>query len=331
MMAKPKIFVTRLIPEEGLAMLRDVVEMKVWEDELPPPHDVLQKEVREIDGLVSLLTDKIDAELMDLNPRLKVVSNYAVGYDNIDIPAATARGIPVGNTPGVLTDTTADLAFTLLMASARRIQESIDYVRAGKWKTWGPMLLTGLDIHGATLGVVGFGRIGQGMAKRASGFGMRVLYYDVHRREDLEKSMGVTYADMDTLLRESDFITMHTDLNESTRHMLNAAAFAKMKRTAYVINTARGPIIDPQALYDALQAGKIAGAALDVTEPEPIPMDSPLLKLPNCLIVPHIASASVATRAKMAQMAAANLVAGIRGDKLPTCVNPAVYEKGIRK
>ena len=330
-MAKPKIFVTRLIPEEGLAMLRDVVEMKVWEDELPPPRDVLLKEVREIDGLVSLLTDKVDAELMDLNPRLKVVSNYAVGYDNIDIPAAIARGIPIGNTPGVLTDTTADLAFTLLMASARRIQESIDYVRAGKWKTWGPMLLTGQDIHGATLGVVGFGRIGQGMAKRASGFGMRVLYYDVNRRADLEKSMGVTYADMDTLLRESDFVTIHTDLNDSTRHMMNAAAFAKMKRTAYVINTARGPIIDPQALYDALKAGKIAGAALDVTEPEPIPMDSPLLKLANCLIVPHIASASVATRAKMAQMAAANLVAGIRGDKLPTCVNPEVYEKGIRK
>ena len=330
-MAKPKIFVTRLIPEEGLAMLRDVVEMKVWEDELPPPRDVLLKEVREIDGLVSLLTDKVDAELMDLNPRLKVVSNYAVGYDNIDIPAAIARGIPIGNTPGVLTDTTADLAFTLLMASARRIQESIDYVRAGKWKTWGPMLLTGQDIHGATLGVVGFGRIGQGMAKRASGFGMRVLYYDVNRRADLEKSMGVTYADMDTLLRESDFVTIHTDLNDSTRHMMNAAAFAKMKRTAYVINTARGPIIDPQALYDAVKAGKIAGAALDVTEPEPIPMDSPLLKLANCLIVPHIASASVATRAKMAQMAAANLVAGIRGDKLPTCVNPEVYEKGIRK
>jgi glyoxylate reductase len=330
-MTQPKVFVTRLIPEEGLAMIRDVAEMKVWEDELPPPREVLLKEVRDIDGLVSLLTDKIDAELMDLNPRLKVISNYAVGYDNIDIPAATARGIPVGNTPGVLTDTTADLAFTLMMAAARRIQESIDYVRAGKWKTWGPLLLTGLDIHGATLGIVGFGRIGQGMAKRASGFGMRVLYYDVYRREDLEKSMGVTYADMDTLLRESDFVSIHTDLNESTRHMMNAAAFAKMKRTAYVINTARGPIIDPQALYEALKAGKIAGAALDVTEPEPIPLDSPLLKLPNCLIVPHIASASVATRAKMAQMAAANVVAGIRGDKLPTCVNPEVYEKGIRK
>jgi glyoxylate reductase len=330
-MAKPKVFVTRRIPDEGLAMICDVAEMQVWEDELPPPRDVLLREVRESDGLVSLLTDKIDDELMDSNPRLKVVSNYAVGFDNIDVPAATARGIPVGNTPGVLTDTTADLAFTLLMASARRIQESIDYVRAGKWKTWGPKLLTGQDVHGATLGIVGFGRIGQGMAKRASGFGMRVLYYDVNRRADLEASLGVTYAEMDTLLRESDFVSIHTDLNASTRHLMNAVAFAKMKRTAYVINTARGPIVDPQALYDALKSGKIAGAALDVTEPEPLPMDSPLLTLPNCLIVPHIASASVATRAKMAQMAAANVVAGVRGDRLPTCVNPEVYEKGIRR
>ena len=330
-MRKPRIFVTRLIPDEGLAMIRDVAEMQVWEDELPPPRDVLLQHVREVDGLVSLLTDKIDEELLDLNPQLKVVSNYAVGFDNINIPAATVRGIPVGNTPGVLTDTTADLAFTLLMASARRIQESIAYVHAGKWKTWGPKLLTGQDVHGATLGIVGFGRIGQGMARRASGFGMRVFYHDLSRHRELEDSLGVKYADMDTLLRESDFVTLHTDLNESTRHLMNAAAFAKMKRTAFVINTARGPIVDPQALYDALKTGKIAGAALDVTEPEPIPLDSPLLKLPNCLIVPHIASASVATRAKMAQMAAANVVAGVRGDKLPTCVNPEVYEKGIRK
>ena len=330
-MPKPKVFVTRLIPEEGLAMVREATDMKVWEGELPPPHNVLLDEVREIDGLLSLLTDKIDAALMDSNPRLKVISNFAVGYDNIDIPAATARGIPIGNTPGVLTDTTADLAFTLMMAAARRIQESIDYVRTGRWKTWGPKLLMGQDIHGATLGIVGFGRIGQGMAKRASGFGMRVLYYDVYRRQDLEQSMGVSYADMDTLLRESDFVTIHTDLNETTRHMMNAAAFAKMKPTAIVINTARGPIVDPQALYDALKSGKIGGAALDVTEPEPIPTDSPLLTLPNCLIVPHIASASVATRGKMAQMAAANLIAGLRGEKLPTCVNPQVYEHGVRK
>jgi glyoxylate reductase len=329
--AKPKVFVARLIPEEGLAMLRDLTEMKVWEDELSPPREMLLKEVREVEGLISLLTDLVDAALMDSNPRLKVISNYAVGVDNIDIPAATTRGIPVGNTPGVLTDTTADLAFTLLMAVARRIQESIDYVRAGKWKTWGPRLLTGQDIHNAALGIIGFGRIGQEMAKRASGFRMRVLYYDVRRREDLEKTMGVTYADMDTLLRESDFITVHTDLNPTTRHLLDANAFAKMKRTAIVINTARGPIVDPQALYDALRQGKIAGAGLDVTEPEPIPMDSPLLTLPNCLIVPHIASASVATRARMAQMAAANLIAGLRGDRLPNCVNPEVYERGIRK
>lgn len=330
-MPKPKVFVTRLIPEEGLAMIRDLTEMQVWEEELPPSYPVLLDKVRGVQGLLSLLTDRIDAALMDSNPQLKVISNCAVGYDNIDIPAATARGIPVGNTPGVLTDTTADFAFALLMASARRIQEAIDHVRAGNWKTWGPKLLLGHDVHGATLGIIGFGRIGQGMAKRASGFGMRILYYDVNPRPDLEQSMGVTYADLDTLYRESDFITVHTDLNDKTRHMLNASAFAKMKRNAIVINTARGPIVDPKALYDALKAGKIGGAALDVTEPEPIPTDDPLLTLSNCLIVPHIASASIATRGKMAQMAAANLIAGLRGDKLPTCVNPDVYERGVRK
>lgn len=330
-MGKAKVFVTRRMPEEALATIRAATNMELWEDELPPPHAVLLEKVRNIDGLLSLLTDKIDANLMDSNPRLKVISNFAVGYDNVDIPAATARGIPVGNTPGVLTDTTADLAFALLMAAGRRIQESIDYVRAGKWKTWGPLLLMGQDIHGVTLGIIGFGRIGQGMAARSTGFGMRVLYYDVYRRRDLESSMGVTYADLDTLLRESDFVTVHTDLNEKTRHMLNAKAFAKMKPTAIVVNTARGPIVDPMALYDALKSGKIAGAALDVTEPEPINLDNPLLTLPNCLIVPHIASASVVTRGKMAMMAAQNLLAGIRGEKLPTCVNPEVYEKGIRK
>ena len=330
-MSKAKVFVSRLIPEEGLAMMRDLTEMTVWEGELPPPREVMLQKARESDGLVTLLTDKVDGELMDVNPRLKVISNYAVGFDNINIPAATERGIPIGNTPGVLTDTTADLAFTLLMAVARRIQESIDYVRTGKWKTWGPKLLTGIDIHGATLGIVGLGRIGQGMAKRASGFGMRVLYYDVYRREDLEKTMNVTYADLDTLYGESDFVSVHTDLNDTTRHMLNASAFAKMKKTAIVINSARGPIIDPVALYAALKNGVIGGAGLDVTEPEPLPIESPLYSLPNCLIVPHIASASVATRAKMAQMAAANLIAGLRGDKLPTCVNPQVYERGVRK
>ncbi len=328
---KPPVFVSRIIPDEGLELVLEACDADVWQDELPPPHDVLLDKIKNKVGLLSLLTDRIDAELMDLNPQLRVVSNYAVGFDNIDIPAATARGLPVGNTPGVLTDTTADFAFTLMVAAARRVVEGADYVRAGRWKTWGPKLLTGVDIHGATLGLVGFGRIGQAMARRARGFDMRVLYYDQYRREDLEASMGVTYVDMDTLLRESDFVSIHTDLNASTRHLFNASAFAKMKPSAILINSARGPIVEPQALYDALASGKIRAAALDVTEPEPINMDSPLLSLPNCLIVPHIASATIATRGKMAEMAAKNLIAGVNGERLPTPVNPEVYDKGIRK
>src|SRR5581483_5739545 len=328
---KPKVFVSRIIPDEGLNLILEACDAEVWQEELPPPHNVLLEKIKDKVGLLSLLTDKIDAELMDLNPQLRVVSNYAVGFDNIDIQAATERGLPVGNTPGVLTDTTADFAFTLLMSAARRVVEGADYVRAGKWKTWGPKLLTGVDIHGATLGLIGFGRIGQAMAKRAGGFDMRVLYYDQYRREDLEKSMGVTYVDMDTLLRESDFVSIHTDLNASTRHLFNTAAFSKMKSSAVLINSARGPIIDPTALYDALSSGKIRAAALDVTEPEPINMDSPLVQLPNCLIVPHIASASIATRGKMAEIAAKNIIAGVNGERLVTPVNPEVYERGIRK
>jgi glyoxylate reductase len=328
---KPKVFVTRIIPEEGLSLVRESCDMELWEHELPPPREVLLEKIKDKVGVLSLLTDKIDAELMDANPQIRVVSNFAVGFDNIDIKAATERGLPIGNTPGVLTDTTADIAFTLLMATARRISESIDYVRAAKWKTWGPMLLMGQDIHKATLGIIGFGRIGQGMAKRASGFDMKVLYHDVYRRQDLEQSMGVTYADIDTILAEADFVSIHTDLNPSTRYMFNAVAFAKMKRTAILINSARGPIVDHMALYEALKSGQILGAGLDVTDPEPIPVDHPLLTLPNCLIVPHIASASVATRGKMASMAAHNLIAGVRGERLPTPVNPNVYDGKMRK
>ncbi len=326
---KPQVLVTRVIPEEGLDLIRAECDMDLWEGETPPPPDVLRAHLRNKVGLLSLLTEKIDAPLMDANPQLKVISNMAVGYDNIDIAAATARGIPVGHTPGVLTDTTADFAFALLMAAARRIVEGADYVRAGKWKTWGPKLLLGQDVHGATLGLVGFGRIGQGVAKRASGFNMRVLYYDVYRREDLEKTMGVTYADLDTLLRESDFISIHTDLNAQTECLFNAETLAKMKPTAILINTARGPIVDADALYHALKSKKIRAAALDVTEPEPLPPGSPLLTLPNCLIVPHIASASVATRGKMAELAAHNLLAGLKGEPLPVCVNPEVYKERV--
>lgn len=328
---KPKVFVSRILPDEGLNLVLTACDAEVWQDELPPPRQVLLERIRDKVGLLSLLTDKIDAELMDLNPQLRVVSNYAVGFDNIDIPAATQRGLPVGNTPGVLTDTTADFAFTLMMSAARRVVEGSAYVHSGKWKTWGPKLLTGVDIHGATLGLIGFGRIGQAMAKRASGFDMRVLYYDQYRREDLEASMGVTFADLDTLLRESDFVSIHTDLNATTRHMFNADAFSKMKSSALLINSARGPIIDHAALFDALSSGKIRAAAVDVTEPEPIHVDSPLLTLPNYLVVPHIASATIATRGKMAEMAAENLIAGVNGERLPTPVNPEVYDKPVRK
>lgn len=324
---KPKVFVSRIIPDEGLNLVLEKLDAEVWQDELPPPREILLGKIKDKVGLLSLLTDKIDAELMDLNPQLRVVSNYAVGFDNIDIPAATARGLPVGNTPGVLTDTTADFAFTLLMSAARRVVEGADYVHAGKWKTWGPKLFTGVDIHGATLGLVGFGRIGQAMAKRASGFDMRVIYYDQYRRADLEASMGVKYVDMDTLLRQADFVSIHTDLNATTRYMFNADVFAKMKESAILINSARGPIIDPQALHAALSAGKIRAAAVDVTDPEPINMDSPLLTLPNFVVVPHIASATIATRGKMAEMAAQNLIAGVNGERLPTPVNPQVYDK----
>lgn len=325
-MAKPKVFVTRLIPEQGLDLVREACDADIWEDELPPPRDVLLEKVADKEGLLSLLTDRVDAELMDAAPNLKVISNYAVGYDNIDVTEATKRGIPVGNTPGVLTDTTADFAFAMIMATGRRVVEGADYVRAGKWKTWGPRLLLGQDIHGATLGIIGFGRIGQAVAKRAKGFDMRVLAYDPYQDRSVAEELGVELLDdMDEVLKQADFVTIHTLLTDETYHLIGERELKLMKPTAILVNTSRGPCVDPDALYRALRDGEIAYAGLDVTEPEPINMDSPLLGLSNCVIVPHIASASVATRGKMAEMAAQNLIAGLRGERLPTCVNPEVY------
>ncbi|GAB4524568.1 MAG: D-glycerate dehydrogenase [Anaerolineales bacterium] len=325
MASQPKIFVTRLIPEEGLALLRAACQVDVWEGELPPPRQALLARLRGVDGVLSLLTDRMDAEAMDAaGAQLRVISNYAVGYDNVDVPAATTRGIPVGNTPGILTETTADFAFALLMAAARRVVEADAYVRAGHWQTWGPKLLLGVDVYGATLGLVGFGRIGQAVARRAHGFGMRILYFDPHLPPESAPA-DCTPVELDTLLRESDFISLHTPLTEQTRHLMDAAAFAKMKPSAVLVNTARGPIVDPQALYEALASRRIFAAGLDVSEPEPLPADSPLLELDNLLIAPHIASGSRATRGKMAQIAAQNLLAGLRGERLPHCVNPQVY------
>ena len=326
-MSGPPVFVTRVIPDEGLQPVRDACDLDLWRDELPPPRDELLRRAAGKAGLLTLLTDRVDAELLDAaGPQLKVVSNYAVGFDNLDIPELTRRGIPAGNTPGVLTETTADLAFALMMAAARRVDEGSRYVRAGRWKTWGPMLLMGVDLHGATLGIVGFGRIGREMAKRASGFGMRVLYHDVHpATPDEERALNARQVEMDELLASSDLVTLHTNLTDETRHLINAAALSRMKSSAVLVNTSRGPVVDQAALYEALRDGQIFAAALDVTDPEPMAPDDPLLTLENCLVVPHIASASRVTRGKMAAIAAANLLAGLRGEPLPSCVNPEVY------
>lgn len=321
---RPRVFVARIIPEVGLDAVRAACDMDLWEDELPPPRAELLRRVAGCDGVLTLLTDKVDDEFLDAaGPQLKVVSNYAVGFDNIDVAACARRGIPVGNTPGVLTDTTADLAFALLMAAARRLPEGDRFVRAGSWKTWGPLLLLGPDVHGATIGIVGFGRIGQAMARRAQGFGMEVLYHDVNELPaEVIRPLGATYLPLEELLARSDFVSLHVNLSPVTRHLINAETLSWMKPTAVLINTSRGPVVDQVALASALRDGTIWAAALDVTDPEPIPMDDPLVGLDNCLIVPHIASASRATRDKMAQMAAANLLAGVRGDALPTEVPP---------
>jgi glyoxylate reductase len=321
---RPRVFVSRVIPLEGLDAVREACDMDLWEDELPPPRDELLRRSAGSDGVLTLLTDRVDDEFLDAaGPQLKVVSNFAVGFDNIDVAACARRGIPVGNTPGVLTETTADLAWALLMAAARRLPEADRYVRAGSWKTWGPLLLLGPDVHGATIGIVGFGRIGQALARRAQGFGMEILYHDL---EPLPPSvtdpLGATYLALEELLPRSDFVSLHVNLSPVTRHLINAETLAQMKRTAVLVNTSRGPVVDQVALASALRDGVIWAAGLDVTDPEPIAMDDPLVGLDNCLIVPHIASASRATRGKMAVMAAANLLAGVRGERLPTEVPP---------
>jgi glyoxylate reductase len=322
--SRPRVFVSRIIPDEGLDLIRASCEMDLWDGELPPPRDELLRRVAGVDGALTLLTDKVDDAFLDAaGPQLRVVSNYAVGFDNIDVAACARRGIPVGNTPGVLTDTTADLAWTLLMAAARRVPEGDRYVRDGRWKTWGPLLLLGPDVHGATIGIVGFGRNGQAVARRAAGFGMRILYHDVNELpSDVTEPLGAVFTPLDDLLAQSDFVSLHVNLTPETRHLIDARTLALMRPTAVLVNTSRGPVVDQAALADALEQDGIFAAALDVTDPEPIPMDDRLVGRDDCLIVPHIASASRATRGKMAQMAAANLIAGVTGQPLPTEVPP---------
>jgi glyoxylate reductase len=324
-MSKPKVFVTRRIPEVGLKLVVDNTDAEVWPDLLPPPYDVIREKVAACDGLLALLTDRIDADLLAAAPNLKVVSNFAVGFNNVDVDAATARGIRVGNTPGVLTEATADFAFTLLMGAARRLVEACEYAKAGHWHTWEPQGFLGQDIWGATLGIVGMGRIGYAVAHRAHrGFDMRIIYHDVYPSEAAERDFGATRVEMDTLLAESDFVSIHTDLNPSTQSLINRETLAGMKRNAILINSARGPIVDTDALYEALRDGVICGAAVDVTDPEPLAADHPLYTLPSCTIAPHIASATYTSRNKMAMMAAENLLAGLRDENLPNQVNPEV-------
>ncbi len=289
----------------------------MWPERLPPPHSELVARATGAEGLLTLLSERIDVELIDAAPRLRAISNYAVGYDNVDLDAATARGIPVGNTPDVLTDATADLAFTLLLAAARRLPDAMRAVREGDWLTWEPAQLLGIEVHGATLGIIGFGRIGRAVAKRATGFEMNVVHVDARDREGL--------AD---LLEQSDFVSLHCPLTAETHHLIDAAALARMRPSAILINTARGPIVDQRALVDALREGAIAGAAVDVTDPEPPAADDPLLRAPNMVITPHIGSATHVARERMADLAVDNLLAGLAGRPMPHQVNSVAARAG---
>ncbi|MEM2935380.1 MAG: glyoxylate reductase [Candidatus Thermoplasmatota archaeon] len=315
-----KIFITRYLPEEGIKLLKKH-ELEIYEGDAPPSKQEIIKGVKGKDALICLLTDKIDAEVMENGKNLKVIANYAVGVDNIDIAEATKRGIFVTNTPGVLTETVADLAFALMVTIARRIVEGDAFMRQKKFKGWAPMLLLGRDIYGKTLGVVGLGRIGKAFAKRAIGFSMNILYYSRHRDEEFEKETDARFVSLQELLKESDFISLHLPLTKETYHIIGEKELKMMKKTAYLINTSRGKCIDEKALIKALKEGWIAGAALDVYENEP-EISEELLSLNNVVLAPHIGSASYETRSRMAIMVAENVLAALNGKIPPQCLNP---------
>jgi len=326
-MSKPKVFVTQNIPQAGLDLLMKECEVFVnKEDRVLSKGEIIER-LKGMDGMVCLLTDAIDGEIMDAEPNLKVISNYAVGFNNIDVDAATERGIPVTNTPGVLTETTADFAWALLMAIARRVVEADKFTREGKFKGWRPQLLLGSDVYGKTIGIVGMGRIGQAMARRARGFDMNILYYDEYRPDpEVEKELGLTYVPFDELLQKADYVSIHVPLMESTHHLIGERELKLMKKTAYLINSARGPIVDEKALVKALQEKEIAGAGLDVFEDEP-ELAPGLAELDNVVIAPHIASATVETRSKMATMAAEGCLSVLKGEKPVNLVNEEVWDK----
>jgi glyoxylate reductase len=323
-MSKPKVYVTRELPRKALEIMKKYFDVKIWPEYAPPPKQIILENAKHVDALATLLTDEIDAEVLDASAELKIVAQMAVEFGNIDVNEATRRGIYVTNTPGVLTETTADFAWALLMAVAWRIVEADKYVRTGQWKGgWHPSR----DVYGATLGIVGAGRIGTAVARRAKGFNMKILYYDVvPMPPEIEKELGAKRVDLETLLKESDFVSIHVPLTKETHHMISEEKLKLMKKTAYIINNARGPVIDEKALCKALKEEWIAGAALDVFEHEPTPVDNPLLRLENVVVSPHISSASHETRTKMAEMVAENLVAFFQGKVPPNLVNPDVIK-----
>ncbi|MFX0053540.1 MAG: 2-hydroxyacid dehydrogenase [Promethearchaeota archaeon] len=322
---KDRVFVTRRIPEEGLERIRANFDTNVWAHVDPPSKKEIIKGAQGCRGLVTLLSDPIDAELMDSLPNLRVIAQCAVGYDNIDIQAATERNIAVTNTPGILTETTADLTWALILAACRRVPEADRYVRNGNWRVpWDPTMLLGRDIFGSTLGIIGTGRIGSAVARRAAGFSMKILYHSRSRNEEIEADLKASRTDLETLLRESDIVTVHVPLTDDTQCMIGIDELRMMKPSAFLVNTSRGPVIDEDALTRALKTGLLAGAGLDVFRDEPIPMNSGLLNLDNVVLLPHIGSASIDTRAKMAEMCARNLIAALQGEKPPNIVNPEV-------
>jgi glyoxylate reductase len=320
--ARPYVFVTRELPGDAVDRLRSVAQVEVWPDQEPPPREELLRQATRADALLTLLTDRVDAVLLTSAPRLRIVSNVAMGYDNIDVAAATARGVLVANTPGVLTETTADFAFALLLATGRRVVEGDRLARSGGWRTWHPSFLLGHDVYGATLGIIGLGAIGRAVARRARGFAMRLLYFDSQRRPELEEELGARFVPLATLLQESDFVSLHVPLTGGTRHLIGRRELGLMKPTAILINTSRGGVVDQQALCEALSSRSIAGAGLDVAEVEPVPAGDPLLGLDNLTLTPHIASASVATRARMASMAAEAVISVLHGKRPANLVNP---------
>jgi glyoxylate reductase len=318
------IVVPQYLHEPGLGMVREAARVTYWPEDSPMPREKLLAAVADADGVLSHPATRFDREVLEHAPNLRVISNIAVGYDNVDIAACTERGIAVCNTPGVLTDATADVTLALMLAVCRRVVEADKFTRAGQWRYWTPLLMVGQDLTEATLGIVGMGRIGLEVARRAKGFRMRILYHNRNRRPDAEAELGARYVDLRTLLAESDFVSLHVPATPETRKLIGATELASMKPTAYLINAARGAVIDQAALIDALRERRIAGAGLDVYDPEPIAPDNPLLELDNCVLMPHVGAATIRTRQRMSELAARNVLAVLKGEKPPACVNPEV-------